>query len=136
MLIGLPNFWVKIWLVGLFSPIARGSIYVIWSGDQEGFFRDIPREPVNAHVLTWAKKLKPTAHHDHTSCSANCNVYAFVEVSFMIYFRFYSTCSTDCNVHAFIEVGFIIYYPTTPQYREIRRKIWSIVIFSDYMEPR
>ena len=23
----------------------------------------------------------------------------------------------------------------TLQYREIRRKIWSVVIFSDYMEP-
>ena len=31
----------------------------------------------------------------------------------------------------------LFYYPMTPQYREIRRKyVWSVVIFSDYMEPR
>ena len=48
--------------------------------------------------------------------------------------------SSEKNKYIFIKGkygGVVFFYcPTTPQYQEIRRKIWSVVIFSDYMEPR
>ena len=48
-------------------------------------------------------------------------------------------CSTEKSakqVNILQNVSATIYYQKTLQYREIQRKIWSVVIFSDYMEPR